>query len=138
MLSGGVVALVGAVAGFAAARNSSAADDNPNSTANAYGAPAAKNGGGPDVVAPVSEVTGEGIVAEGIVLTRTPDGGVHGLSATCTHQGCTVGKPSNGVVSCPCHGSIFDARTGRVMQGPATQPLPEVPVSIQGNDVVRG
>ena len=72
-----------------------------------------------------------------LVVMDAASGGVHGVSATCTHQGCRVNPPAHGVVSCPCHGSRFDAATGKVLNGPATAPLPEVPVSVQGTDVVR-
>jgi thiosulfate dehydrogenase [quinone] large subunit len=44
-------------------------------------------------------------------------------SAICTHAGCTV-EYGGGQLVCPCHGSIFDARTGAVLQGPALTPLP--------------
>src|SRR5436190_13150789 len=149
LLAGTAVVVAGAVAGFAIADGSRADDTkSPTTTANGYGPPQGSGGssgnggnggnGGGDVVAPLAEVTGDGVIADGIVLTPTADGGVHGVSATCTHQGCTVNRPQGGHVNCPCHGSIFDAATGRVLRGPATQPLPEIPVSVQGGNVVRG
>ena len=52
-------------------------------------------------------------------------GDVHlvALSRICTHLGCFVGSPKDGVLGCGCHGSVFDATTGAVKQGPANQPL---------------
>jgi Rieske Fe-S protein len=41
-------------------------------------------------------------------------------------------------LECPCHGSIFDAFTGAVVQGPAQRPLGKVEVSVSGQDVVAG
>lgn len=56
------------------------------------------------------------------ILVRHSDGGLTALSAICTHAGCPVQYDGSALV-CPCHGSVFDARTGAVQQGPATQPL---------------
>jgi Rieske Fe-S protein len=133
VLTGAVVSAAAAVAGFVVARNSDAASaKSPTSGANGYG-----SGGGGALVA-VTKVTSAGIVADGVVLTKDPAGTVHAVSATCTHQGCTVGAPRDGIVSCPCHGSQFDAVTGRVLRGPATRPLPAVAVRVQGDQIVRG
>lgn len=44
------------------------------------------------------------------------------VSAICTHRGCTV-QSNMGRLTCPCHGSAFNAVTGGVNQGPATTPL---------------
>lgn len=57
------------------------------------------------------------------------------FSAICTHMGCTV-QPRGAELDCPCHGSRFDALTGKVLQGPATSPLPSIKVTISGGDVV--
>jgi len=50
------------------------------------------------------------------------------FSAICTHAGCTVGfqRGSPPEFVCPCHGSIFNAVTGQVIQGPAVIPLPGI------------
>ncbi|MFD2471901.1 Rieske (2Fe-2S) protein [Amycolatopsis silviterrae] len=71
------------------------------------------------------------------VLVAQPSAGtVACFSAVCTHQGCTVNPPQDGQAHCPCHGSVFDALTGAVKQGPASQPLAGVAVKIQNGDVV--
>lgn len=50
------------------------------------------------------------------------------FSAICTHAGCTVGfqKGSPPEFVCPCHGSIYNATTGQVIQGPAVEALPQI------------
>jgi Rieske Fe-S protein len=139
--SGAAVAVVGGVAGFAFARNSSAAKAKSGTTAaNGYGASTASSAGG-TLLAPLAQVpNGGGVILSGpkVVLTRGSDGTVHGFSAVCTHQGCTVDNISGGVISCPCHGSRFDAQTGAVVGGPAPAPLPKVAVVVRGNDVYTG
>ncbi len=60
---------------------------------------------------------------------RDPDGKVHGVSATCTHMGCTVQwNDAETSWDCPCHGSRFDI-DGCVLAGPATEPLAQVDVA---------
>jgi thiosulfate dehydrogenase [quinone] large subunit len=55
------------------------------------------------------------------------------FSAVCTHAGCTVQLvPGALQFQCPCHGGIFDARTGQVISGPPPAPLPGIPVHITG------
>lgn len=58
---------------------------------------------------------------EKLAVFRDNDGSCHALSPVCTHMGCHV-KWNNAEASwdCPCHGSRFDARTGEVLNGPAT------------------
>ena len=136
VVRGGVVMAVGAVVGFVVARNSSAAKaGSPLAAANGYGAATASGGA---KLADLSSVpVGGGAVVESarVVLVRDQQGGVHAFSATCTHQGCTVDRVRDGVISCPCHGSGFDATTGAVVAGPATRPLPKVAVEVRGNAV---
>jgi thiosulfate dehydrogenase [quinone] large subunit len=57
------------------------------------------------------------------VVVRMTDGSLAAHSAICTHAGCQVSYGQDSLV-CPCHGSVFNARTGAVDQGPAVDPLP--------------
>ena len=57
------------------------------------------------------------------LIIRQSSGSVNAMSAICTHAGCQC-VYAQGSVQCPCHGSVFDAKTGAVIQGPAVQALP--------------
>lgn len=58
------------------------------------------------------------------------------FSAICTHAGCTVNfDRSAEEFVCPCHGSIYDARTGAVIQGPAPRPLPSIGIRESGGSL---
>lgn len=67
-----------------------------------------------------------GVITRGdekIAVWRDDSGALHGLSAACTHMGCTVTwNNADRTWDCPCHGSIFEA-DGGVIHGPAVQPL---------------
>jgi Rieske Fe-S protein len=69
--------------------------------------------------------------AQGIpaYVVRPSENSYVGFSAVCTHMGCTVAffQPAQ-QFRCPCHGSIFSAVTGEVLQGPAAAPLPSIPI----------
>jgi Rieske Fe-S protein len=70
--------------------------------------------------------------AQGIpaYVVRPAESSYVAFSAVCTHMGCTVGFFEPAVqFRCPCHGSIFSAVTGEVLQGPAAAPLPSIPVA---------
>lgn len=135
---GALVAALGGVAGFALARTSPAARQRRGTTAaNAYGA------GSSDEQRPLARLdaipSGGGTVLRNpaVVLVRTAAGQVHAYSAICTHQGCPVTRVANGTIDCPCHGSRFDASSGRVVAGPASRPLPRIQVVVRAGEVYR-
>ncbi|WP_175476947.1 ubiquinol-cytochrome c reductase iron-sulfur subunit [Ruania alba] len=70
-----------------------------------------------------------------IMVVRSGEQDVHAFSAICTHQGCSI-RPEEGELYCPCHGSRFDQSTGEPTDGPAEEPLPEVAVAIEDDNVV--
>ncbi|MEU5264339.1 Rieske (2Fe-2S) protein [Amycolatopsis sp. NPDC021455] len=72
-----------------------------------------------------------------VIVARTSESAAAAFSAVCTHQGCTV-APKGADLVCPCHGSVFNALTGEVKQGPANKPLPSVPVKVENGKVVTG
>lgn len=65
--------------------------------------------------------------------------GVVAYSALCTHAGCnlTTWLPAEGRLSCDCHSSEFDVRaSGKVIDGPASRPLPPLPLKLAGTVLV--
>lgn len=135
---GCVLVVVGGAVGYAFARDSAAARrSSTTAAANGYG-PSSSSNGGRRLVGVDAVPRGGGVVVAGVVVTRDEAGAVHAFSATCTHQGCTVNQIRGGVISCPCHGSRFDATTGAVVGGPAPRPLPKVAVHVSNGSVVTG
>ncbi|MGV9244120.1 Rieske 2Fe-2S domain-containing protein [Streptomyces sp. NPDC003710] len=73
-----------------------------------------------------------------VVVSRAADGSLKAYSTICTHAGCAINKLSGTTLVCPCHGSRFDAVTGKVVQAPATEPLPELSVEVKNGRIVAG
>jgi nitrite reductase/ring-hydroxylating ferredoxin subunit len=71
------------------------------------------------------------------ILVHLKSGDFVAYSAICTHQQCTVAY-KGGKLACPCHGSVYDPANGaEVLAGPAPSPLPEIPVKVEGGEVVK-
>ncbi|NEE52510.1 Rieske (2Fe-2S) protein, partial [Streptomyces sp. SID8455] len=73
-----------------------------------------------------------------LVVSCPAKGEYKAFSAQCTHGGCVLTKVEGTEGHCACHGSRFDTTTGKVVQGPATVPLPAVPVTAEGGKLVAG
>ncbi|MFF8575444.1 Rieske (2Fe-2S) protein [Streptomyces sp. NPDC015408] len=81
-------------------------------------------------------VRGGRVLAERkIVVTQPEPGDFKAFSAVCTHQGCIVSDVRDGTIDCACHNSRFSVADGSVEQGPATEPLPEKRITVEGNSV---
>jgi nitrite reductase/ring-hydroxylating ferredoxin subunit len=65
-------------------------------------------------------------------------GQLHAFDDTCTHRACSLakGKLDGTIVTCPCHGSQFDVTTGKVLRGPAQQPVRSRLVQIEGESLL--
>jgi Rieske Fe-S protein len=74
--------------------------------------------------------------AQKVVVTQPTKNDFKAFSAICTHQGCVVSNVSNGIISCPCHGSQYSVKDGSVQGGPAPRPLPEKNIKVEANEIV--
>jgi glycine/D-amino acid oxidase-like deaminating enzyme/nitrite reductase/ring-hydroxylating ferredoxin subunit len=82
---------------------------------------------GPDVASLARVAKGEGkiveVAGEKTAVFRDEHGLLHAVSPVCTHMRCLVGwNDAEKSWDCPCHGSRFDT-DGKVLDGPAAQPL---------------
>lgn len=66
-----------------------------------------------------------------------PNREVVAYSILCTHKGCPVlYRPEQRMLICPCHWSTFDpAKSGSLVIGQASQPLPRIELSVEGDRV---
>jgi Rieske Fe-S protein len=69
------------------------------------------------------------------VITQPTQDVFKAFSATCTHAQCTVASVENGVIKCPCHGSMYSASDGSVKGGPAPKPLTPKQLKIEGENI---
>ncbi len=131
MAVGGLVAACSSSTGTAATSSAIA----PASTAAASTAPSPA---GTSLAAVADVPVGGGVILQdaALVVTQPSAGEMKAFSAICTHAGCLVGSVVDNEIICPCHDARFSATDGSVLQGPATEPLAESAVSVQGGNVV--
>jgi len=92
----------------------------------------------PAVLATTADVPeGSGIIVDDTVLTQPNAGEFKGFSNICTHSGCTLNSVTDKTINCPCHGSKFNL-DGTVAQGPASTPLEDKPIVVQGDSILAG
>jgi nitrite reductase/ring-hydroxylating ferredoxin subunit len=65
-------------------------------------------------------------------------GKYYAIDNRCTHMGCLLsgGTLSEGNVTCPCHGSVFNVLTGDVVKGPAKKSEPAYGLRIEEDQVL--
>lgn len=70
-------------------------------------------------------------------LKGAPDGLV-AYSAQCMHLGCPVTfAAQRDIFHCPCHGGEYDPTQGcKVIGGPPPKPLPQLPIKVEGGNLV--
>jgi nitrite reductase/ring-hydroxylating ferredoxin subunit len=89
-----------------------------------------------DASSPLASAGGAALVTTStfgtVLVLRSDATNVSVLTATCTHQQCTINGFQGGVFECPCHGSRFNA-TGQVQRGPATASLRRFTATLTGN-----
>ena len=81
--------------------------------------------GGVDSASPLA-IVGSAALAQtsvgSFLIAHTSQDAFTVLTATCTHEGCTITGYENPRFVCPCHGSRYTT-SGAVVQGPAPRAL---------------
>lgn len=127
-------------AGSAVGGSTASTSSSPESATGSLSSAAGGAGGGAALASLADIKVGEAIAVTlpngkaGIVSRPTATTAAC-FSAICTHQGCVV-KPNGTSLDCPCHGSRFDAKTGAVLNGPASFALEKVAVRLSGGKVL--
>lgn len=74
---------------------------------------------------PEGEVKAFDVNGAEVAVARV-EGALFAFSDICTHRHCNLamgGELDDHTIECECHGSMFDIRTGEVVNPPATDPL---------------
>lgn len=74
------------------------------------------------------------------VSVANVEGRFYAFDDRCTHQGCSLstGTLVGTTVTCPCHGSEYDVRSGDVLEGPADDPVSSWVVEIHDGELLVG
>lgn len=135
--------LAGSAVPFLAACGSddSAATSSPDPTETptspSKGSSTAGDGGAKPIAKTADVPQGGGLILDepAIVITQPATGDFKGFTSICTHQGCPVDNVSDGTINCLCHGSKFSVEDGSVVNGPATAPLAEMAITVEGDAI---
>lgn len=87
---------------------------------------------------PVGRARVVDVAGERLVVAQPSAGEFVAFSSRCTHQGAQVEAGNGLTLTCPNHGSQFDATDGKVLRGPAESALPSVPLRVEGDRLVVG
>jgi nitrite reductase/ring-hydroxylating ferredoxin subunit len=82
----------------------------------------------------VAEVSGQR------VLVCNVDGDIFAVSEVCPHADGPLGEGylTDNMIECPWHASVFDVKSGKVQEGPASTDLAMFEVEIEGDDIFVG
>jgi 3-phenylpropionate/trans-cinnamate dioxygenase ferredoxin subunit len=77
-------------------------------------------------------------VGEHLIAVARVEGDLLAFSDICTHRGCNLsagGEIEGTTIQCECHGSMFDMRTGEVVEGPAEDPIETFAVREESGEI---
>lgn len=144
-VSGAAVA-VGVVAAACGSSSNNNASNPPATAGGGSSAPASSatassgsGGSGGAALAKTTDVPVDGgtiVTADGGTVITQPEAGTYkAFTAICTHMQCTVGSVADNKIMCPCHGSVYSAKDGSVIQGPAPAPLAAKQINVSGGQI---
>lgn len=72
-----------------------------------------------------------------IAVARLDDGSWAAFDNDCPHEECPLGDGDleGHRITCYCHGSAFDVRTGELLHGPAQVPIAVYPVRVEEGEL---
>ena len=78
------------------------------------------------------------VVSNQKILLSNVNGNYYAISDVCMHRGCQLskGKLEGETVTCPCHGSKYDLKTGNFLKGPTKKGEPKYELKVQDKDIM--
>jgi len=72
------------------------------------------------------------------ILIANVNGTYYAIGDVCMHRGCPLsqGQLQGETVTCPCHGSMYDLKTGNFIRGPTKKGEPRYDLKVEGNDIL--
>ncbi|MEU7897891.1 Rieske (2Fe-2S) protein [Nonomuraea sp. NPDC049152] len=136
--AGGLTMVLAACGGDGGATSAAPQAQESSAAPSASASASASTGSGGGALTTAADVpVGGGTIfkEQKVVVTQPAAGQFKCFSAICTHKGCPVASVGDGTIDCPCHGSKFSIEDGSVKGGPATAPLAEVPIKVDGDSI---
>jgi 3-phenylpropionate/trans-cinnamate dioxygenase ferredoxin component len=87
----------------------------------------------------IADGTARAVEIDGVEIALVRDGDeVYAIHDECSHAQIPLseGEVDGDEIECWLHGSMFDLRTGKAINLPATEPVPVYPVRIEDGDVL--
>ena len=78
------------------------------------------------------------VVNDQKILLANVNGNYYAIGDVCMHRGCQLskGKLEGETVTCPCHGSKYDLKTGNFLKGPTVKSEPKYELKVQDKDIL--
>ena len=79
------------------------------------------------------------VAVDGVdVVLANVDGTIHAIGAACTHDEGPLeeGELEGDCIRCPWHFSLFDLKTGAVVESPAADPIPVYAVRVEDGAIL--
>ncbi len=72
------------------------------------------------------------------ILLANVNGNYYAIGDICMHRGCQLskGKLAGETAVCPCHGSVYNLKTGNFLKGPTKKGEPRYELKIENNDIL--
>ncbi|MCX5598597.1 Rieske (2Fe-2S) protein [Streptomyces phaeochromogenes] len=133
--------LLAALGGAGIAATLTACGGSDDSSSGSSDASASSGSGGGAALAKTTDIPeggGKIFADQGVVVTQPTAGEFKAYSTVCPHQKQQINSVADGTITCPAHGSQFNAADGSVKKGPATSGLTAAKITVSGDSITLG
>ena len=133
--------LLAALGGAGIAATLTACGGSDDSSSGSSDASQSSGSGGGAALAKTTDIPeggGKIFADQGVVVTQPTAGEFKAYSTVCPHQKQQINSVADGTITCPAHGSQFNAADGSVKKGPATSGLTAAKITVSGDSITLG